>query len=96
MKIGGQLGVLLLFLTWVESAKILGVFHMPSPSHYMSCSTLMKILAEKGHDVTVVAAFKEKDPPKNYKQIYLPGLQEKLKGRLVYNFIVDEIDEKLS
>ncbi|XP_045474744.1 UDP-glycosyltransferase UGT5-like isoform X2 [Harmonia axyridis] len=83
MKIGGQLGVLLLFLTWVESAKILGVFHMPSPSHYMSCSTLMKILAEKGHDVTVVAAFKEKDPPKNYKQIYLPGLQEKLKDNSI-------------
>lgn len=73
---------LFVLLTGVKCAKILGVFHMPSPSHYMSCSALMKILAEKGHDVTVVAAFKEKDPPKNYKQIYLDGLHDKMMGRL--------------
>ncbi|XP_045479825.1 UDP-glycosyltransferase UGT5-like [Harmonia axyridis] len=79
MKIVFYFSAILFFSLCVESAKILGVFHMPSPSHYMSCSTLMKILAEKGHDVTVVSAFIEKNPPKNYKQIHLDGLQQRLK-----------------
>ncbi|XP_044755556.1 UDP-glycosyltransferase UGT5-like isoform X1 [Coccinella septempunctata] len=78
MKFLGFVGVLLVLLNGVKGAKLLGVFHMPSPSHYMSCSALMKILAEKGHDVTVVAAFTDKNPPKNYHQIHLDGLHELL------------------
>ncbi|XP_044755559.1 UDP-glycosyltransferase UGT5-like isoform X2 [Coccinella septempunctata] len=47
----------------------------------MACSTLMKILAERGHDVTVIAPFKEKNPPKNYRQIYLDGIYEQVSGQ---------------
>ncbi|XP_045474737.1 UDP-glycosyltransferase UGT5-like [Harmonia axyridis] len=78
MKIFGVVGAFLVILATVECAKILGVFHLAGKSHYMACSTLMKILAEKGHDVTVIAAHKEKNPPKNYRQIYLDGLSKKL------------------
>lgn len=68
----------------VESAKILGVFHMSGPSHYLAGSSLMKILAEKGHDVTIIGAFSEKNPLPNYKQVVLTGQYEKLKGKIVF------------
>ncbi|XP_045474740.1 UDP-glycosyltransferase UGT5-like isoform X3 [Harmonia axyridis] len=77
MKLICLLSVFLAVSTTVECAKILGVFHLSGKSHYMACSTLMKILAEKGHDVTVVAPLKEKNPPKNYRQIYLDGISKK-------------------
>ncbi|KAJ3642482.1 hypothetical protein Zmor_025265 [Zophobas morio] len=61
-----------------KCAKILGVFPMPSPSHYILGSSLMKGLAEQGHDVTVIAPFVEKNPPKkgSYRQIELTGFVE--------------------
>lgn len=62
----GLLSVLLLFLTEsVQCLKILGVFPLPSKSHYILTKNLMRALAEKGHEVTVISPFGEKDPPKN-------------------------------
>ncbi|XP_044262534.1 UDP-glycosyltransferase UGT5-like [Tribolium madens] len=69
----------LFFLVYnVQSAKILGVFPIPAPSHYILGSRLMRALAEKGHDVTVINPFGEKNPPKNgkYKDILLTGFKE--------------------
>ncbi|XP_044755555.1 UDP-glycosyltransferase UGT5-like [Coccinella septempunctata] len=87
MKIVGVLcAFVFIIVTGAECAKILGVFHLAGKSHYMACSTLMKILAEKGHDVTVVAAFKEKNPPKNYRQIYLDGLYEQTSAQSINLF----------
>ncbi|XP_044754019.1 UDP-glucosyltransferase 2-like isoform X2 [Coccinella septempunctata] len=68
------------FSPQVECAKILGVFHMCGPSHYLAGSSLMRILSENGHDVTIVAAFSEKNPPPNYKQVVLTGQNEKLRA----------------
>ncbi|XP_068896517.1 UDP-glycosyltransferase UGT5-like isoform X4 [Tenebrio molitor] len=62
------------FLT--DGAKILGVFPVPGRSHYLLGSTLLKALAEKGHDVTMISCFGEKDPPKNgtYRDVVVSGL----------------------
>ncbi|KAK9882073.1 hypothetical protein WA026_018919 [Henosepilachna vigintioctopunctata] len=49
---------------------------MPGPSHYMAGNTLMKILAEQGHEVTIVAVLSENNPPKNFKQVVLTGVFE--------------------
>jgi hypothetical protein len=75
----------LLFLTTAflaESAKILGVFPVPGRSHYILGSTLLKALAEKGHDVTMISCFGEKDPPKNgtYRDVVISGLLEAMQG----------------
>ncbi|XP_063921359.1 UDP-glycosyltransferase UGT5-like isoform X1 [Zophobas morio] len=61
-----------------KCAKILGVFPMPTSSHYILGSALMKGLAEHGHDVTVISPFVEKNPPKmgSYRQIELTGFLE--------------------
>ncbi|XP_018579875.1 UDP-glucuronosyltransferase 2B15-like [Anoplophora glabripennis] len=66
----GFFSFLVLFLTIIgknEGARILGVFPFFAPSHYILGSTLMKGLAEAGHDVTIISPFKEKNPPKGGK-----------------------------
>ncbi|KAK9881654.1 hypothetical protein WA026_017172 [Henosepilachna vigintioctopunctata] len=70
----------------VECAKILGVFYVPTRSHYIASSTLMKVLAERGHEVTVMSPFKEPQPPENYTEIYLDGLLRGSKSRSVNYF----------
>lgn len=55
----------------VDCYKILGVFHPAAKSHYIVGNALMKGLAEAGHQVTILTAFKEKNPIKNYEEIFL-------------------------
>ncbi|XP_044753278.1 UDP-glycosyltransferase UGT5-like [Coccinella septempunctata] len=49
----------------VECAKILGVFPFPSKSHYAMGNSLLKELAIRGHEVTMIAAFEETSLPPN-------------------------------
>ncbi|XP_015838842.1 UDP-glycosyltransferase UGT5-like [Tribolium castaneum] len=64
----------------VNSAKILGVMPVTGRSHYILVSTLMRALAEKGHDVTVISCWGEKNPPKNgtYRDIVVTGAFEEM------------------
>lgn len=71
----------------VDAYKILGVFPFAAHSHYALGSRLMKALAEKGHDVTIITPYREKNPPKNYREIFLSGFVEKAEGWFV--FIID-------
>lgn len=64
-----------------ESAKILGVFHIPSYSHYILGNTLLKELAAKGHEVTMISAFEQKPPVKNYRTILLEETVEHTKSK---------------
>lgn len=43
----------------------------------------MKILAKNGHEVTVIAPYKEKNPPQNYTSIELTGLIDELNKNVV-------------
>lgn len=54
-----------------ESAKILGLFPLPSKSHMAVNVAIVKGLAERGHEVTVVSPFPEKSEIPNYKNILL-------------------------
>ena len=85
--------VVLLLLTshCASCAKILGVFTAPGRSHYILGSTLMKALAEKGHDVTVISSFGEKEPPKTkgtYRDIVVTELLENMKGKFTQLFLI--------
>ncbi|XP_052871535.1 UDP-glucosyltransferase 2-like, partial [Anopheles cruzii] len=55
-----------------ESAKIVCVFPTASKSHVLGLQALLKELARRGHEVTMVSAFPLKKPPKNYRDVYLP------------------------
>ncbi|KAL3270169.1 hypothetical protein HHI36_009226 [Cryptolaemus montrouzieri] len=63
--------LVLCLITFSECGRILGIFHMVGKSHYAAGNTLMKILAARGHEVTFVSPFKEKKPPKNFKDVVL-------------------------
>lgn len=75
-----KVGLILLcishMLRWSNSANILGVFPMASYSHHILGRRLMLELAERGHNVTVIDVYSEKDVPDNYKQIIITGLVE--------------------
>lgn len=63
-----------------DTSRILGVFPVGAYSHYALGSRLMKALAEKGHDVTIITPYREKNPPKNYREIFLEGVLEEAEG----------------
>lgn len=55
----------------VEGSKILGIFPLPSKSHYGMSQPLLKTLAAKGHEVTVVAPHISKSPTPNLTEIWI-------------------------
>ncbi|CAH0545937.1 unnamed protein product [Brassicogethes aeneus] len=55
----------------VKSAKILGVFPMHAHSHYTLGITLMKELVSRGHEVTFISAYQQKNPIKNLREVSL-------------------------
>ncbi|KAJ8918828.1 hypothetical protein NQ315_011114 [Exocentrus adspersus] len=69
------LSILLLFLNSAQCSKILIVFPIAAPSHYILGNALARGLAEAGHDVTMVSPFEEKNPPKKgkYRDVVLTG-----------------------
>nr|XP_017014143.2 UDP-glycosyltransferase UGT5 [Drosophila takahashii] len=77
--IGCSLGGLLVALLALQSmpqgsegANILGVFTSHSPSHFIVHMSIMKTLAEKGHNVTVVSSVPPKVTHKSIKHIVVP------------------------
>ncbi|XP_039484432.1 UDP-glycosyltransferase UGT5 [Drosophila santomea] len=77
--IGCSLGGLLVALLALQSmphgtegANILGVFTSHSPSHFIVHMSIMKALAEKGHNVTVVSSVPPKVTHKSIKHIVIP------------------------
>lgn len=59
----------------MESYRILGLFPHPGASHFHFFQPVMKALADKGHEVTVVSHFPNKIPIPNYKDEPLVGLK---------------------
>ncbi|XP_054739701.1 UDP-glycosyltransferase UGT5-like [Anastrepha obliqua] len=51
--------------------KILGLFPHPGISHFQFFHPIMRALAEKGHDVTVISHFPDKSPPARYRDLPL-------------------------
>ncbi|XP_065354382.1 UDP-glycosyltransferase UGT5-like [Calliphora vicina] len=85
---------LIFFLTFtiqnVESAKILAVFPFPGPSQYILVQPHLKALAAKGHEVTVINAFPQKQPIANFRDVLVMEVHENYaetveKAKLVRN-----------
>ncbi|RZC34702.1 hypothetical protein BDFB_009159, partial [Asbolus verrucosus] len=47
----------------VKATNILGIFPVPSTSHFVMFERLFKSLAEKGHNVDIATHFPSKQPP---------------------------------
>lgn len=65
-----------LLFTSSESAKILGLFTSPSPSHVIIHMSVAKALIEQGHELTVVTTIPLKDKNPKYKHIILAPDEE--------------------
>lgn len=78
VTLGSAIALLVLFTVPAECYRLLVVFPMVAPSHYNLGSGLAKGLAEAGHDVTIIAPFREKTIPKEwkYREIFLSGFSE--------------------
>lgn len=68
--------VLLVFACNGDAANILGIFPIPSPSHHILGSALLKELAKRGHHVTMLSPYPFKKSVENYTDVYLDGMLE--------------------
>nr|CAD7591387.1 unnamed protein product [Timema genevievae] len=66
------------FSTCCHSANILGIFPFPARSHLILITSLMKELASRGHQVTVVSHFPQEKPLQNYTDIKLSFKMESI------------------
>lgn len=71
-----------------DAYRILGIFPAAAYSHFALGSRLMKGFAEKGHDVTIIAPFKEKNPPKFYREIVVEELVTQMEGKILFLFLL--------
>lgn len=70
-----------------EGARILGIFPLPGKSHAILGEQIMKVLANKGHQVDVITHFPMKKPYPNYKDFSLQGSAEVITNNLNYTMV---------
>lgn len=68
-KILIKLFLISIFFTFSSAAKILFLYPCPSKSHMVIVHTLSRILAERGHEVTVVSPYPLSKEIKNHREI---------------------------
>ncbi|KAK5642052.1 hypothetical protein RI129_008219 [Pyrocoelia pectoralis] len=83
------------FICLTNGARILGVFQMPSYSHYQLGDRILKELAARGHEVTIISPFQEKEKIKNFRTIVIENPFEALAGNMVDMFAMSN-DNMLS
>lgn len=71
--------LLALFAQICAAYRILGIFPIPSKSHYITGGALMQGLAAAGHNVSVISPFALDKPMANYRDIQVLGGEEAVK-----------------
>lgn len=74
------LSLAFLIISDVNGAKILAIFHFPSKSHYILGHTLLKALAKRGHQVTMLSPFALEEPVDNYTDLVMTELLDRKEG----------------
>lgn len=74
------------FLDFINCAKVLGVFPSPGYSQFILGEVLMTELARRGHNVTVISAYKPRENFVNYKTVLVDGMVNRPQ-RTYLNFI---------
>lgn len=62
---------LVLLVNYAATLNILGIFPYEGKSHFFQFKIYLRELANRGHNVTVISYFPEKDPVPNYHDIYI-------------------------
>lgn len=71
-----KLSVFLLVFGYSKCYNILAVFNIPSKSIHLAAMSMMRILTEKGHNVTVVTAYKSDEKYTNLTHVFLEDTAE--------------------
>lgn len=71
--------ILMVYMERSRSADILAFYPFPGISHHRVYWPLLKELAIRGHNVTMVSPFQMADPPKNYREIKVPDYTEEVR-----------------
>nr|CAH7731538.1 unnamed protein product [Callosobruchus chinensis] len=81
------IALILNLLCFAQCYKILVIFPMAAPSHYILGEAIARGLVEAGHDVTMVTSFAMKNTPKNgkYRDVLLTGFAEEHKNQVTMN-----------
>lgn len=80
MKLTLRFTLLIVVLTrLIDALNILGIFPYHGTSHFLVFQVYLRELANRGHNVTVISHFPDKNPPSNYHDISLAGTIEILK-----------------
>lgn len=74
MKINFGIFVVISIIAPSENANILGVFYYPSYSHQIVYQSLVKDLADRGHQLTILTADKMTEKHPNITEIYMENL----------------------
>ncbi|CAH0561449.1 unnamed protein product [Brassicogethes aeneus] len=83
-------GLVLLVFAKVNSYNILTVFPHPGKSHFNVFQPLVKELARKGHNVTVISYFPLDEPMKNYNDVALVGDKTQQEGKITLMMRYDD------
>lgn len=81
LKLFNLILLILLSFKQGELAKILAIFPFPGPSQYILVQPYLKTLAARGHQLTVINAYPQKIPLKNYRDIYVPEVLNYVGGK---------------
>jgi len=78
-----QLFSLLVFLLpgFLEGARILALFPIPSQSHYYHALPYLERLATLGHEITSITPFPSKEPRNNLHEISVPEVFHSFDGK---------------
>lgn len=64
--------------------KILAIFHTPSKSHQILAQNLLLELNKDGHEITLVSPFPIKNPPKNWTNVALTGVESSYDRKIYF------------
>ncbi|XP_045479526.1 UDP-glycosyltransferase UGT5-like isoform X3 [Harmonia axyridis] len=78
-----------IFLVQSECHNILAVFNIPSKSLHLAAVSMVEILAEKGHNVTLVTAYECNEKQKNFTHVFLKDTAEVNEKRFANYFDFD-------
>lgn len=77
-------------------ARILAVLPFPGKSHFIFHWSILKALAEKGHQVVEYSPFPPSKPMKNYSHVEIHSRLEKFLGELVNDLLYNSKPRKWS
>ncbi|XP_023314407.1 uncharacterized protein LOC106648144 [Trichogramma pretiosum] len=79
--------VLASILQWANGLRILGMFPLHGKSHFHMCGSIMRGMAERGHQVDVYSHFPRQSPIPNYTDYSLAGTLPALANNITWDYV---------